>query len=390
MEDYLTFNEIRERKEELKRERAELGNPHSKELKNLEKPLEYILETENKFFDPLHAIELWGETYANDLPLNWDEAKPINEILDGKTASWEEEYKRYEETGDVCQIGSEKLFDKIDRAMVIYQRTSLSEDSVLDEEFSQWYEKLHEKTLMLGQIKGAVSTYAIGSGIQNNAEGIALMAKTNMERMGQIQEHFEVDLPSYKRTEEMLELPVKHHHMANPKTYRGCEVKIPEPSPQLRFTIAERILDKYEEEIRERKENKETQPEKPRKQTIHTKSSRIDWKRFEQEYGEVPEENKQLYEKAAMFQKRNKMNVNKEFLGKIMADLEGMNPEYRQNPKLMEGFGELKKAVDSTEKLDFKLPVMSKELELQRICETVDYTEKFMTEKEYRIERTIT
>jgi len=121
---------------------------------------------------------------------------------------------------------------------------------------------------------------------------------------------------------------------------------------------------------------------------VESKSFKVDWKSFEDEYGSVPEEEmREFYEAAATYQVEDR-NIDSDLIMKITADINGQNVSYNPDEKaLTDNFGDLKKAVGETDNLDYQLPGKSKEREAYIIAETIDTVEKFCQQQNYQTKR---
>ncbi|MBC5793409.1 MAG: hypothetical protein H8Z69_05250 [Nanohaloarchaea archaeon] len=393
MEDFLSLKEIEEKKNELRQERAELGNPHARELKDLEEPIDYILETEDKFFDPLHAVELFGE--AIDVWNFIDESykksygtdfEPLDQILDGTTFTWEQEMEETEGPLTPINEPSSDIFDKMDKAFMFYEISDLSETPVLSEEFDDWFSRLFEKGRNIALIDGAVDSYNGGKDYQD----LVMDTGNYMDfLLDQQRKDLGTTLPLNRINHDRMKSMFSTEQVENPEKYKGAKVEMPKPHPQLKYTMAREFLERYEEQIEKARNEKgdNTQEQDIVEEQVTRTDTRtvVDWEMF----GSDPsDEMKQLYEAGAKYQDESDLDLDAERLGKIVADMNGEDVEYEQGVKLGP-LGDVKKAVDEVDDLDFKLPVGSKLHELRTLAESIDHAENYRTREEFEYTKTV-
>ncbi|MBC5793526.1 MAG: hypothetical protein H8Z69_05865 [Nanohaloarchaea archaeon] len=172
------------------------------------------------------------------------------------------------------------------------------------------------------------------------------------------------------------------------EAYDSREPEVPEVSKPvateiLKFLVEDRIYLSPPEE-----NSKAVREDEKREKTFETKHSRIDWDGFKEKYSSVPgDEMRELYEIAAKYQDEDGI-IDSDLLGKITADINGMDVKYDADEKdLAENFGELKRAVSQVEDLDYGLPVGGKERELEALARTIQNVQEFYEKETYKIKR---
>jgi hypothetical protein len=405
MDNYPTLESLATRLDDLSSRRHELGQPHQEELKPFEEPINYILGTldaedqysdildsndYSSFFDPVHALELYQRVVGDDV----DEYPPIDQILGDGEYTWEDALEDVREgfepsfdfpnRGDIRRNPKEAL-NEIDKEELT-STPDLDKDTMI-EKFSEkqsgyreWPENLDAsealRELYKNGIRSITREHLKMRHLRNAAE----------QKKGGIHHKSEEDLEDFSTPfgRESMHFNDEHRH---PEAYEDLEPSLPDVHPALPYEMASYFLDQYESRLEDVESHMADQGEAEYEVVEVEKTDeelRVNWS----EFADLPEPEKDLLDTAARFQRDTGIDVDAEFLGKVVADKNSAEVDYRDdeiaaNRTSDTTIGDLKDAVEEVDNLDFVLPVMSKERELQRLSGLADQAEELLERREF-------
>jgi len=364
------IKEAEQELEEVRSKRAELGNPHSRELKNLEAPVKdalKYLKDENDTFEIVHAFD----QIRNHMEEDSEDRDSLQESL-GEEYTWEDAVEERREHG----IETERL-QGIEPSLKVTEVTryiaSLADEGELPEH-------LETPLSLLMDDFGRFTTQ-----VANMSS-----ASRSAEKEDSFLDNFDLDLDTDLDMEKMFYgLPPEE---TPPEEYKGVSFEPPiQPSKTLTEGVLEYMLDVYEEEVESRSEEVDLDADsEPRtvKKSYQTESKSINWNIFEQEFGTQPDEDLRNFYEAAVTYQDEDTEVTPDLLARLVADVNGADVEYESSEKhLADNFGSLKKAAIDVENFDYQLPVMDKRRELEQVASTIDRLEELYEKETYQIER---
>jgi len=380
--------------EDLNREQREKIEP-------IEDALEYVseaLESEDMYFDPIHAARL----------RNGEDSTPIDEMVSKDVRSFPDLEEKFED-----------LLERSDDQAITYRNSLLLQNRDLRDHL--------EKSDLIGSVFDVDGNeFDVNDHIESLENGDN---KPDWRLLKRVEMLFESNL-EYSEAGLNDEIHWKHQAFnlinAFANLQGSLDFKLSESSqisfngvlddeglppadgvlmfldnlgfeefddcylPSQPYDLGHEIYDNLEEQYSRalKSINNGSSQTQDNLEIVESKSFKVDWKSFEDEYGSVPEEEmREFYEAAATYQVEDR-NIDSDLIMKITADINGQNVSYNPDEKaLTDNFGDLKKAVGETDNLDYQLPGKSKEREAYIIAETIDTVEKFCQQQNYQTKR---
>ncbi len=343
--------------EEARKNKADITDEERKRIRNTNRALEYAteaLEDPEQEFEPSTATILWDGGEPEKLHSLFSKQRIVSAMVEDMRDVRQGNY-------DGNNWSGAELIESF-QPHVVSENHPLSRMAAIEldndydselfskkEEIGEWFKQIRSNFHKIHKEDGLLRDYD---------------PKELREEDGDIREMAEEAYDS--RT---LEIP---------------EVSDPTSRELLRFLVEDRIhLSQPDENL-----GSNTKNEYETERTLETEHSRINWEKFSERYGSVPDEEKrELYEAAAKYQDEDS-TIDPDLLGRITADVNGRDVEYKAEEKdLAENFGELKRAVAQVEELDFILPVNEKKTKLRTITRTIQNTQEFYETETYKVKR---